>query len=140
MVLKYATRICGHSLKPTKIIIFTEFYYNTFNNFDNLIHRHQIALFVENYPYAKSFRFKRTLWSSLSGSVRVLSKSESVKFLLIESVIWFFTDSSVKSYFTLLSQLIFTEVISEIWLIYSNVFLAIWISQILLIISRFWLF
>ena len=35
--------------------------------------------------------------------------------------------------------MISTKVISEIWLIYSNLFLAIWISQISLIISRFWL-
>ena len=86
----------------------------------------------------------------------VLSKPESVKFSLIESVIRLFTDSSVKKYFSLLNQLIFTdqsvkkyfslsnqliftEVISEIWLIYSYLFLAIWISQISLIISRFWL-
>ena len=40
---------------------------------------------------------------------------------------------------SLLNQLIFTEAISEFWLIYSNLILAIWISQILLIISRFWL-
>ena len=59
----------------------------------------------------------------------------------------FFTAKSVnfhwlnqwKKYFLLLNQLISTEVISEIWLIYSNLFLAIWISQISLIISRFWL-
>ena len=41
--------------------------------------------------------------------------------------------------FSPLYHLIFTEAISEIWLIYSNLFLAIWISQISLIISRFWL-
>ena len=34
----------------------------------------------------------------------VLSKSESVKFPLIESVICFFTDSSMKKYFSLLNQ------------------------------------
>ena len=68
-----------------------------------------------------------------------LSKSESVKFSLIESVICLFNDSSVQKYFSLSNQLIYTEVISEIWLIYSNLFLAIWISQISLIISRFWL-
>ena len=68
-----------------------------------------------------------------------LSKSESVEFLLIKSAICLFTDSSVKKYFSLLNQLIFTEILSEIWLIYSNLFLAIWISQISLIISRFWL-
>ena len=39
--------------------------------------------------------------------------------------------------FSQLNKLIFTEVISEIWLIPSNLFLAIWISQISLIISRF---
>ena len=44
----------------------------------------------------------------------VLSKSESVKFSLIESVICLFTDSSVKKYFSLLNQSIFTEIISEI--------------------------
>ena len=87
----------------------------------------------------------------------ILFKSESVEFLLIESVICLLTDSSVKKYFSLTNQLIFTdwiskkkyfsllnqfistEVIREIWQIYSNLFLAIWISQISLIISRFWL-
>ena len=69
----------------------------------------------------------------------LLSKSESVKFSLIESVICLFTDSSVKKYFSLSNQSIYTEIISEILLIYSNLFLAIWISQISLIISRFWL-
>ena len=44
-----------------------------------------------------------------------------------------------KKYFSLPNQSIFTEIISEIWLIYSNLVLAIWISQISLIISRFWL-
>ena len=63
----------------------------------------------------------------------------SVKFSLIESVICLFTDSSVKKYFSLSNKSIFTEIISAIWLIYSNLLLAIWISQILLIISRFWL-
>ena len=38
-----------------------------------------------------------------------LSKSESVKFSLIESVISLFTDESVKKYFSLLNQLIFTD-------------------------------
>ena len=41
--------------------------------------------------------------------------------------------------FSLLNQLIFTEAISRILLIYSNLFLAIWISQISLMISRVWL-
>ena len=49
------------------------------------------------------------------------------------------TDSWVEKYFSLLNQLILTEVISEIWLIRSNLFLTIWISKISLIISRFWL-
>ena len=44
----------------------------------------------------------------------LLSKSESVKFSLIESVICLFTDSSVKKYFSLSNQSIFTEIISEI--------------------------
>ena len=38
-----------------------------------------------------------------------LSKSESVKFSLIESLICLFTDSSVETYFSLLNQLIFTD-------------------------------
>ena len=44
----------------------------------------------------------------------LLSKSESVKFSLIKSVICFFTDSPVKKYFSLSNQSIFTEIISEI--------------------------
>ena len=39
----------------------------------------------------------------------VFSKSESVKFSLIKSVIYLFTDLSVKKYFPLLNQLIFTD-------------------------------
>ena len=39
----------------------------------------------------------------------LLSKSESVKFPLIESVICLFTDSSEKKYFSLLNQLFFTD-------------------------------
>ena len=39
----------------------------------------------------------------------VLSKSESVKFLLIESVICLFTDSPVKKYILVLNQLIITN-------------------------------
>ena len=48
------------------------------------------------------------------GESTLLSKSESVKFSLIESMIYLFTDSSVKKSFSLLNQLIFTEIISEI--------------------------
>ena len=44
----------------------------------------------------------------------LLSKSESVEFLLIELIICLFTDSSVQKYFSLTNQLISTEVISEI--------------------------
>ena len=44
----------------------------------------------------------------------LLSKSESVKFSLIESVVCVSTDSSVKKYFSLPNQSIFTEIISEI--------------------------
>ena len=39
----------------------------------------------------------------------LLSKSESVKFSLIESMICLFTDSSVKKYFSLLNKLLFTD-------------------------------
>ena len=59
------------------------------------------------------------------------------EFLLLNQFI--FTDSSVKTIFSLLNQLLFTEVISKIWLIHSNLFVAILIGQISLIISRFWL-
>ena len=83
--------------------------------------------------------YKLTVTFLIKKLVSILSKSESVKFSLIELAICLFTDSSVNKYFSLLNQLIFTEIISEIWLIYSNLFLAIWISQISLIISRFWL-
>ena len=39
----------------------------------------------------------------------VLCKSESVKFSLIEPVIFIFTDSSVQKYYSLSNQLIFTD-------------------------------
>ena len=42
-----------------------------------------------------------------------LSKFESVKFSLIELVIWLFTDSSVQKYYSLTNQLIFTDFINE---------------------------
>ena len=42
----------------------------------------------------------------------ILSKSESVKFSQIESVICLFTDTPVKKYISLLSQLIITDYIS----------------------------
>ena len=98
---------------------------------------------------------KNDTWPS---NVQTMGRTlaESVQFSLIESVICLFADSSMKIYFLWLNQLIFTDssvekyfsrlnqiifigVISEIWLILSNLFLAIWISQISLIISRFWL-
>ena len=41
--------------------------------------------------------------------VYLLSKSESVKFSQIESVICLFTDSLVKKYISLLNQLIITD-------------------------------
>ena len=89
-------------------------------------------------------------------NLNILSKSESVKFSLIQTVICIFTDSPVKRIFSTVKSVNFdwfmsgkifvtvksvnfAEVISEIWLIRSNLFLTIWISQILLIISRFWL-
>ena len=50
----------------------------------------------------------------------VLSKSESVKFSLIESVICLFTDSSVKKYFSLLNQLIFTDSPVKKYFLLSN--------------------
>ena len=44
------------------------------------------------------------------GSLNALpSKCESVKFSLIESMICLFTHSSVKKYFSLLNQFIFTD-------------------------------
>ena len=46
-------------------------------------------------------------------SIYLLSKSEWVKFLIIESVICLFTDSSVQKYFSLSNQLIFTDWINE---------------------------
>ena len=48
-------------------------------------------------------------------TLNVLSKSKSVNFSLIESVICLFTDSSVEKYFSLSNQSIFTEIISENW-------------------------
>ena len=44
-----------------------------------------------------------------SFAYRVLSKSESLEFSLIESVLCLFTDSSVQKYFSLTNKLIFTD-------------------------------
>ena len=52
--------------------------------------------------------------TSLTEDKHLLSKSESVKCSLIESVICLFTDSSVEKYFSLLNRSIFTEIISGI--------------------------
>ena len=41
--------------------------------------------------------------------IKILSKSESVEFSLIKSVIYLFTDSSVQKYFPLTNRLIFTD-------------------------------
>ena len=49
-----------------------------------------------------------------------LSKSESVKFPLIESMICFFTDSSGKKYFSLLNQLTFTDSLVKKYFSLSN--------------------
>ena len=99
---------------------------------------HQNQETAEKIALQKSYFYPNTYQA-------LLSKSESVKFSLIHKWKIFFTDKSVnfhwlnqlKKYFSLLNQSIFTEIISEIWLIYSNLFLAIWIRQISLIISRF---
>ena len=118
-----------------------------------------LNVFLTNFAWTVFFTWnERIIWwnNYILREDFLLSKSESVKFSLIESVICLFTDSTVKKYFSLLNQLIFTGssvekyfslsnqsiitvIISEIWLIYSNLLLAIWISQISLIISRFWL-
>ena len=47
------------------------------------------------------------------GKNDILSKYGLVKFSLIESVVCLFTDSSVKKYFSLLNQLIFTDSLVE---------------------------
>ena len=75
----------------------------------------------------------------------ILSRRETFNCINIEKI--FFTvklinshwSNQLEKYISLLNQLIFTESISEIWLINSNLFLAIWISQISLLISRSWL-
>ena len=58
-------------------------------------------IIIENKFYL--FDYKRC-----NGSY-ILSKSESVKSSLIESVICLFTDLSVQKYFSLTNQLIFTD-------------------------------
>ena len=69
-------------------------------------------------------------------SVRSLNLNQS-NFHWLNQWFAFSLNHQWKQYFPLLNQFIFTEVISEIWLFRSNLFLAIWISQISLIISRF---
>ena len=81
-------------------------------------------MFPECSPFyiERFYKFYRTLFRKclypqlLNSSIdftklffSVLSKSESVKFLLIESVICLFTDSPVKKYISLLNQLIITN-------------------------------
>ena len=61
------------------------------------------------YPVFAAYFFRSIIYMLLA-----LSKSESVKFSLIESVICLLTDASVKKYFSLSNQSIFTEIISEI--------------------------
>ena len=87
-----------------------------------------LFLFYITYTFFKQFYYylytvnknfprnseKELELKKISQSGHLLSKSESVKFSRIESVIFLFTDSSVRSIFLLLNQLIFTEIISEI--------------------------
>ena len=74
----------------------------TFSIFWNKTYKNLKTVYLENR--GTSFSIFLNHFSSL-----LISKSESVKFLLIESVIWLFTDSSVKKYISLLNQLIFTD-------------------------------
>ena len=57
------------------------------------------------------------IWGKKQECTYVLSKSESVEFALIESVICLFTDSSVQKYLSLTNQLIFTD-----WINGKNIF------------------
>ena len=75
---------------------------------------------------------------SLLGLLKIISWSSLKVYSLNPNQSNFYWFTSAK-YLSLVNQLIFTGVISEIWLIHSNLFLAIWISQISLIISRSWL-
>ena len=68
---------------------------------ENIIYKSIVSNLKNN---SKIFKY-----TYLKKKFPLLSKSESVKFSLIESVIWIFTDSSVKKYFSLLNQLIFTD-------------------------------
>ena len=72
------------------------------NNFINKFY------FCPNYFSLASYQILKNY------AILILFKSESVKFSLIESVICVFTDESVKKYFSLSNQSIFTEIISEI--------------------------
>ena len=80
---------------------------------------HQSGFFSASSPFYVQFdlsnvffiRFytRRNYWLLRLVIKYLLSKSESVKFSLIESVICLFTGPSVNKYFSLLNQLIFTD-------------------------------
>ena len=99
---------------------------------DEWTRQHDIFMsnsFLENIFHSI---MKRLKWIIQSRYIILLSISESNIHCLNQ---WFACDK----YFSWLNHLIFTEVISETWLIHSNLFLAIWINKISLIISIFWL-
>ena len=59
--------------------------------------------YAKNTFYAKKSKCTRNMTPFLNDAINLLSKSESVKFSLIESVICLLTDPSVKKYFSLLN-------------------------------------
>ena len=101
-------------------------------------------LFIFNFPGGNSVNFPSHYSLNPNQSNFHWFLSEKI-FFTLKSVNfhWFNSEKNIFhcqiSQFSLSNQSIFTEIISEIWLIYSNLFLAIWIRQISLLISRFWL-
>ena len=69
---------------------------------------------MNNFSFLSSHLKMLKIAAAVFIKSHLLSKSESVKFSLIESVICFFSDSSVKKYFSLSNKSVFTEIISEI--------------------------
>ena len=102
---------CGHPWRQNYFrlqegfILF--FYFNDAKSFFNIT-RGKLPSLVQflvrrDVGPNQDFHFENSL------KITKLSKSESVKFLLIESVIRLFTDSPAKKYISLLNQLIITN-------------------------------
>ena len=94
----------------------------------------EIIFFSINFMHSQNLNQSKFHWLNQWFAFPLIHQWKNIFHCLIS---WLSLIETVEKIFSLWNQLIFTEAISGIWLIYSNLFLAIWISQISRIISRF---